>query len=226
MEELRSELLAGVTHDLKTPVASISGLLQAVNEDVVTEDEAKEFIEISLKETDRLQQMIASLLDFNAFAAGGIPIYPAKTLISPFVSRTFMQWQATLTDINLTIHVMKPTSELEVSIDPVKVEQILINLAQNARQASVSNSGQINVTFIEKRHHIEIRIQDNGSGISQEEQPFIFERFYRGSDKKLRVRGLGLGLSYSRMIARAHGGDLQLVESSNEGSTFCLVLPK
>ena len=59
-----------------------------------------------------------------------------------------------------------------------------------------------------------------------EEQPFIFERFYRGNDKKLKVRGLGLGLSYSRMIARAHGGDLLLVESSKDGSIFCLTLPK
>ena len=226
LEKLRSELLAGVTHDLKTPVASISGLLQAVNEDVVTGDEAKEFIEISLKETDRLNQMIASLLDFNSFAAGGIPINPTKTLIHPFVSRTFMQWHATLTDIKMAIHVKKPTSEFEVAIDPVKFEQILINLAQNARQASVTSSGRINVTFAEKRHHIEIHIQDDGSGIPQDEQPFIFERFYRGSDKKLRIRGLGLGLSYSRMIVRAHGGELKLVESSEEGSTFCLILPK
>ncbi|WP_083844992.1 ATP-binding protein [Paenisporosarcina sp. TG20] len=59
-----------------------------------------------------------------------------------------------------------------------------------------------------------------------DEQAFIFERFCRGKDKKLRVRGLGLGLSYSRMIARAHGGDLQLINSSTEGSMFSLTLPK
>lgn len=225
LEELRSELLAGVTHDLKTPVTSISGLLQAVNEEVVTDEEAKEFIEISLKETDRLQQMIATLLDFNSFAAGGIPIYPTRTLIYPFVSQALMQWKSTLTDFNMTINLVKPLSELEVNIDPIKVEQILINLAQNARYATDS-TGQINVIFSETEQNIEIHIQDNGSGIPLDEQPFIFERFYRGSAKKLRVRGLGLGLSYSRMIANAHGGNLQLIESSYEGSTFSLTLPK
>ena len=225
LEEMRSELLAGVSHDLKTPVTSISGLLQAVNEEVVTGTEAKEFIEISLKETDRLQQMIESLLSFNSFAAGGIPIYPTKTLIYPFVLQVFNQWFATLPDSKLTMNVEHPSSELKVQIDPLKVEQILINLAQNAYH-SIQSEGQINVTFKENGQNIEIHLKDNGSGISKEEQPFIFERFYRGKDKKLRVRGLGLGLSYSRMIARAHNGDLLLVESSIDGSIFCLSLPK
>jgi len=225
LEELRSELLAGVTHDLKTPVTSISGLLQAVNEDVVTGEEAKEFIEISLKETKRLQQMIASLLDFNSFAAGGIPIYPSKTLIYPFVSQVLKQWQATLTDIDMEIIVEEPPHKLEAEIDPVKVEQILVNLAQNARQA-IHNEGRIKVSIKENHQNLEIYVQDNGAGVPLEEQPFIFERFYRGNEKKLRIRGLGLGLSYSRMIARAHGGDLQLVESSDQGSIFSLILPK
>ncbi len=225
LEEMRSELLAGVSHDLKTPVTSISGLLQAVNEDVVTGVEAKEFIEISLKETVRLQQMIESLLSFNSFAAGGIPIYPVKTQIYPFVSQVFNQWISTLPDSQLIINVEKPLREIGSTIDPIKVEQILINLAQNAHHA-IKADGQINVTIKEIDQTIEIYIKDNGSGISMEEQPFIFERFYRGNDKKLQVRGLGLGLSYSRMIARTHGGDLLLVESSKDGSIFCLTLPK
>lgn len=225
LEELRSELFAGVTHDLKTPVTSISGLLQAVNEDVVTGEEAKEFIEISLKETDRLQQMIASLLDFNSFAAGGIPIYPAKTLLYPFVSRVFKQWQATMTNEELKVEVEQPSTDLEIALDPVKIEQILINLAQNARQA-ISTEGRLKIRFKENEQSLEIHIHDNGSGIPHDEQAFIFERFYRGKNKKLRVRGLGLGLSYSRMIARAHGGDLQLINSSTEGSIFSLTLPK
>ena len=225
LEEMRSELLAGVSHDLKTPVTSISGLLQAVNEEVVTGDEAKEFIEISLKETARLQQMIESLLSFNSFAAGGIPIYPVKTQIYPFVSQVFNQWVATIPDSQLIINVEKPLGKVDSTIDPLKVEQLLINLAQNAYHA-IQADGQINVTIQENIQTIEIYIKDNGSGISTEEQPFIFERFYRGNDKKLKVRGLGLGLSYSRMIARAHGGDLLLVESSKDGSIFCLTLPK
>ena len=225
LEEMRSELLAGVSHDLKTPVTSISGLLQAVNEDVVTGAEAKEFIGISLKETARLQQMIESLLSFNSFAVGGIPIYPVKTQIYPFVSQVYNQWVATLPDSQLIINVEKPIREIDSTIDPIKVEQILINLAQNAHHA-IKADGRINVTIKEIDQTIEIYIKDNGSGISMEEQPFIFERFYRGNDKKLKVRGLGLGLSYSRMIARAHGGDLLLVESSKDGSTFCLTLPK
>ena len=225
LEEMRSELLAGVSHDLKTPVTSISGLLQAVNEEVVTGDEAKEFIEISLKETARLQQMIESLLSFNSFAAGGIPIYPVKTQIYPFVSQVFNHWVATLPDSQLIINVEKPLGKIDSTIDPLKVEQLLINLAQNAYHA-IQAAGQINVTIKENIQTIDIYIKDNGSGISMEEQPFIFERSYRGNDKKLKVRGLGLGLSYSRMIARAHGGDLLLVESSKDGSIFCLTLPK
>src|SRR5690625_4132328 len=78
LETLRTELLAGVTHELKTPVTSISGLIQAVNDDVVEGEEAKEFIEISLKETTKMKKMVEDLLAFNSFAANAVPLSMKK----------------------------------------------------------------------------------------------------------------------------------------------------
>ena len=92
LELMRAELLAGVTHELKTPIASIDGLIQAVKDEVVTGEEAKEFLEISLKETNRLQKMVEDLLDFNYFAVGAIKVNKEMQNINQLIQEITHQW--------------------------------------------------------------------------------------------------------------------------------------
>ncbi|CFJ39885.1 integral membrane sensor signal transduction histidine kinase [Mycobacterium tuberculosis] len=118
-----------------------------------------------------------------------------------------------------------PDQEWTILVDPGRVQQILINLLNNARQA-VTDDGVIELHLYEKESELRIDVTDNGKGIREEEQSLVFERFFRGSNKKEKVRGLGLGLSFSKMMARALGGDLILTKSDANGSTFTLILPK
>lgn len=101
----------------------------------------------------------------------------------------------------------------------------MTNLQNNAKQA-MDQAGEIEATLHEDEAQILIDVADSGKGIPTEEQPFIFERFYRGEGKKYQVRGLGLGLSLSKMIAQALGGDLVLLKSSPDGTVFRLYVPK
>lgn len=229
LEGMRTELLAGVTHELKTPVTSISSLLQAIKDQVVTEEQAKEFIAISLKETEHLNLMIADLLDFNAFATGAVKVNPRMLDLNRFLKEVVHQWQLVKQPENIEAHVNLPQEDIHVNTDPTRLQQILMNVLNNAAQAiqvaNQSHPGRI-VLSLERKENGVVRIEmtDNGPGIPPEEQAFVFERFFRGSQKKLQVRGLGLGLPYSRMVARALGGDLLLVSSSSAGTTFVLEL--
>ena len=138
LEQLRSELLAGVTHDLKTPVTSISGLIQAVRDEVVPEEEAKEFLDISLKEVDRLQRMIADLLDFNSFSAGAIPIRKEWVDLTELLKEITEQWRRAQVDKNFTLNLTLPEESLHAYVDPLRIEQVLINLLNNGKQAIAS----------------------------------------------------------------------------------------
>lgn len=225
LEIMRTELLAGVTHELKTPVTSISGLVQAVKDEVVTGDESKEFLEICAKETVRLQKMVEDLLDFNSFAVGDIRIRWEQQNLNELVREIIHQWRIAHEDESITVEMEQPDVPVLMQTDPLRVQQILYNLLNNAAQAIVED-GRIEVRLRDAGEQIAIDVIDNGRGIPEAEQPLIFERFYRGEEKKQTRRGLGLGLSFSRMIAQALGGSLILSQSSPEGSVFTLFLQK
>ncbi len=224
LESLRTELLAGVTHELKTPVTAISGLIQAVKDDVVTGDDAKEFLNISQKEVARLQKMVEDLLDFNTFAAGKVRISNETTNLGKCLQEILHQWEL-VQEETIELKTIFPTNVIMISTDPLRLQQIIMNLLNNAKQACSENCS-IEVSVYEMELSFGIDIKDNGTGIPEEEQPFIFERFFRGNNKKHKVRGLGLGLAFSKMMAKALGGDLLLKESTEKGTIFTIQLPK
>lgn len=224
LEALRTELLAGVTHELKTPVTSISGLLQAVRDDVVTGKDAKEFVAISLKETFRMQKMIADLLDFNSFSVNQLSIISEHHFINRVVEETAYQWIHSQQDNRIKLEIRLLEEDEQIETDAMRLKQVLFNLLNNAKQA-IEKEGKVTLSMNKEDDQLWITIQDTGCGIPIEEQNLIFERFYRGDNKKFKVRGLGIGLPFSKMIARALGGELIFVESSTKGSTFKVSLP-
>lgn len=227
MEKLRAELLAGVTHDLKTPVTSISGLIQAVKDDVVKGEQSKEFLDISLKETQRLQGMIEDLLNYNAISAGAFKIRVQKENINIFIKEIAYRWQVTQDDDQaFDFEIKVPDEPVFGQIDSLRMQQIVINLLNNARHA-LDGKGKIAIHLYEKdEERICIDVLDSGRGIPKHEQQYVFEPFYRGENKKLKVRGLGLGLPFSKMLAKAQKGDLVLKDSNEQGTTFTIVIEK
>lgn len=226
LEALRAELLAGVTHELKTPVTSISGLLQAVKDDVVTGKDAKEFLDISLKETARMQKMVADLLEFNSFTANAVPVMLEEHNVNELLQEITYQWSLIEENRAMKLTFAAPTPPIYTNIDATRLQQIVVNLLNNAKQAMTETDNRIISVKMNKKEDeiVTIDISDNGHGIPSAEQELIFERFFRGEEKKYKVRGLGLGLSFSKMLAQAMGGDLYLKETSPKGTTFTIIL--
>nr|WP_236838576.1 ATP-binding protein [Caldalkalibacillus salinus] len=224
LESLRTELLAGVTHELKTPVTSISGLLQALNDGVVEEEEAKEFLEISLKETAKMKKMVEDLLAFNTFAANAIPVTTEPHAIDKVLQDFIRQWEVVHEEEAIQISLSLLNEPIQVRVDLIRLQQMMTNLLTNATHA-MDGEGTIDITLGKTQHNVTIDVSDNGIGIPEEDQPFIFERFYRGDNKKFEIGGLGLGLPFSKMVAQSLGGDLTLKDSTSSGTTFRITLP-
>jgi signal transduction histidine kinase len=230
LEDLRTELLAGVTHELKTPIASINGLIHAVRDQIVTGAEAEEFLDISLKETERLQQMVIGLLDFNSFASGKIHVEKVQFDLGKLLKEVTYQWSLLYQDDTLELITELPPLQVFAYADPSRIQQIIVNLLNNSRQAlagQLQKQEQIKVSLlIQSSTTLAIHISDTGEGIPLNEQKNIFERYFRGGNKKLAVHGLGLGLTFSRMLATAMNGKLALVMSTPKGTTFELLIPR
>ena len=226
LEAKRAERLAGVTHELKTPVTSISGFVQAVKDGVVSGKEAEAFLAMCVQECRRLEKMVDDLLDYNSTATHPIAIVRQPFDLQSEVGAMLERWKQGqgLERIQLTYETMKQTGGYRLETDAARLEQIVVNVLNNAR-AAMPPDGKIRIRLETERESFHIHIEDTGRGIPPEEQAYIFEPLYRGKEKKSRVRGLGLGLSFSRMVARALGGDLVLADSSPLGTTFTLVVP-
>ena len=222
LERLRSDLLAGVSHELRTPLTSIRGMIQALQSKVVTGPQADEFLRISLEEAKRLQRMVEDLLDFSSLESGAAQLEKELLDFSDLVNGVIRQFQVMPGCDNLAFKNNLPAGPVWLSGDPDRLRQIVLNLFNNSFGASAS---EVEITLQDGGGRVELDIRDNGGGISPEDRPYIFERFYRGKSGRSRPRGLGLGLTVSRLLARAHGGELALLETSPVGTTFRLTLP-
>ncbi|RIX51396.1 sensor histidine kinase [Paenibacillus nanensis] len=226
LEHSRSFMLAGLTHELKTPVTSVKGLVHAVREKVVTGEEADEFLDIALLESGRLERMVSDLLDYNALAAGVVPMNRDRLDASALLSEIVYQWRLLQEDGMPEPSLQLPHEPVQIAGDSLRIQQIIVNLLHNSAQAKHPDRPlHIDIALRVRDKHAEITVRDNGSGIPVSEQQLIFERFFRGENKKLSIRGLGLGLAFSKLLAAAQGGELAFIESSEQGTTFALTLP-
>lgn len=231
LEEWRILSLAGVSHELKTPVTSIKGLIHAVKDEVVTGEEAEEFLNLALQETGRLDRMVADLLDYNVFASGNVSMRSDRVELTGLLGEVVQQWELIDNHQEVKCELLIPEDEVYVMGDALRIRQIIVNLLNNCVQAKHSERKlMINVrlqcnTLDTEREQAILEIEDNGTGISHEDAPNIFERFYRGERKIARPHGLGLGLTYSQQLAQAQGGDLTLKSTSKNGSVFVVRFP-
>lgn len=247
LEEWRILSLAGVSHELKTPVTSIKGLIHAVKDEVVTGEEAEEFLNLALQETGRLDRMVADLLDYNVFASGNVSMRSDRVELTGLLGEVVQQWELIDNHQEVRCELLIPEDEIYVMGDALRIRQIIVNLLNNCVQAKHSErelmikvrlhcntlgtelkskrDAKSDIEHSIAREQAIIEIEDNGTGISQEDAPNIFERFYRGERKIARPHGLGLGLTYSQQLAQAQGGDLTLKSTSKNGSVFVIRFP-
>lgn len=225
MEKLKAQLLATVAHELRAPLASIKGFATTLlREDVAWDPESQhEFIEIIDEESDRLTTLVDDLFDTSRFVLGHYPLDKEPVDLAKLIHKVAKQAQARTAIHRITTQL--PDQETIVQADAHRIQQVLHNLMDNAIKYS-PKGGDIILDIAAEPSQFVISISDQGIGIPMEEQPLIFELFYRGKSLEPSEQvGLGLGLSICRGIIEAHGGTIWVNSQRGHGSTFYFTLP-
>lgn len=226
LERMRVEFVANVSHELKTPLASIQGFVETLKDGAIEEPKnARRFLSIIEKHTNRLNNLINDLLSLSKIESRETPIERKKIKLLALIKKVVTSLEDRIRQKN---HSLKIETEegLELYADEALLDQAVTNLLDNAIKYTPSR-GKICISSRDVEGHIELAVSDNGIGIPEQDLPRIFERFYRVDKARSReMGGTGLGLAIVKHIMLAHGGSIKAESKLNQGSTFTLTFPK
>ncbi len=223
LEKLKDEFLSIASHELKTPLTTIKGYIQLLTKYIQQEGTAKmiQYIRQADIYTDKLNQLITSLLDISRIQAGKLILNKESVKLSPIIANVVEAMQH-LSDKHTLVY--KGDTSLLVLVDKERIEQVLMNLISNAMKYTPTTS-KILITLKQKNDHALVSIQDHGIGIEKEDQKHLFQRFFRVKNTTKNYSGLGIGLYISYEIVERHGGTIWVESKPNKGSTFYFTVP-
>jgi len=224
VEELRQTFVSNVSHELRTPLTTLKALQETLQDCIDSDpDAAKRFLGHMDIEIDKLTQMVLELLDLSRIESGRAEmrktITDVKQLLQLPVER--MKPQADRAGLSLIINC--PPDLPMVNVDAEQIERVLMNLIHNSIKHTAPG-GEIIVSAAISENQMMIKVSDNGEGISQQDLPRIFERFYK-TDQARASGGTGLVLAIAKHIIEAHAGKIDADSRPGEGATFTITLP-
>ena len=220
--ELRAALFSSVTHDLRTPLASIkAGVTSLLTGTVHDPEQQRELLTTVLEETDRLNRVVGNLMDLARVRAGALVPAREATDVEEVVLAVVARMQPQLSTVVVRLQIRPDLPE--VFVDPVQLDQILTNIIENAALHSPVG-GEVMVSAASYRETVEIRVADQGPGIAPEDRERVFEAFYRGGAEPERS-GTGLGLAIAQAIVLAHGGRIWIDGAPSGGAAVAFELP-
>ena len=225
MARLKSDFVANVSHDLKTPLSVIRMFGETLEMGRVTDEgRRQEYYRVITREGERLSRLIDNVLDFSRIEGGRQTYDMSPTSVEPLIRSTLEAFAYPLAQHGFKVEVSVAADLPEVTMDADAVGQALANLIDNAiKYSSEDRALTIEARVAEER--LVITVGDRGLGIAPEEQGRIFEKFYRvGRSDTQGRRGSGVGLALVRHVAEAHGGDVTVESAPGEGSRFSLRL--
>lgn len=226
-EQARRDLIAAVSHDLRTPLASIRAMAEALCDHVVTDDETVERYHRTIKaETERLNALISDLFELSQIDAGVLQLDVRPASLHDLISDTLLSMAPQASQKRLTLHGDVPDELEPVRVDTGRIQRVLTNLIHNAIRHT-PELGQITLAAVDVGREIRVDVADTGEGIGENDLPLIFERFYRGEKSRSRGGGgAGLGLAIARGLVEAHGGRIWVESTKGRGCVFSFTLPK
>lgn len=231
IDQLKTEFISNISHELRTPLTSIKGyaevLLMEASGNI--NDQQKHFLEKIQGNTNRLTSLVDDILDVSKIESGHIILRQEPLdLLSKINEIVEIHKNASMNDSKKILYQVIPIGKIPpICVDPDRLEQVVLNILNNARIYSYNN-GLITMTLEAVEKFVKIVVIDQGIGIKKDEQKHIFERFYRGGNAlNMNSAGTGLGLSIARILVEMHGGNIHLESSGipGEGSSVTVMLP-
>lgn len=223
-EQSRKELIASITHDLKTPLTSVKGYVEVLQDGIITDPETiQSYLNIIAKKTEQLNHLIDDLFTFSKMELGEFQIDPETIQTNWFFTDLFTQRRLEFKDIELNYTFEEPIAACKLDIDEHRIQQVFENLISNAKKFTRT---EIKVYTRIYRDFFEFYVEDDGVGIPQNELPMIFDHFYKvDKSRTYSSKGTGLGLAICKQIIEAHGGTISVRSEVDKGTTFKVKLP-
>jgi len=221
-EKLQTALLNSISHDLRTPLVSITGALSSLEEGPVMDEEVRRgLIQTGREEAHRLNRLVGNLLDMTRLEAGALRVHNEASDVEDLIGSTLEQFGSRLDDHPVSVDL--PDELPLVPMDFVLIEQVLLNIMDNALKYSPAGS-PIEIHGRVEGANLEISVADRGLGIPPDDLLKVFDKFYR-VERPGNVSGTGLGLSISKGIVEAHGGSIQAENRRGGGTIISIKLP-
>ena len=222
-EKLRSALLDSVTHEFRTPLtaikASVTGLLSGASLD---ESQQKELLTVIDEESDRLDHLVGEAAQMAQLEANQIDLHREPHRIQDAIERAVEESRKALA--GHPVEVVAPEDLPAVRFDLDRIKDVLNQLLENAGKYSAPET-PVRITAERKGGYLTVDVADRGPGIDDFEQTLIFDKFYRGKDRRYSVQGTGMGLAIAKAILEAHGGAIHVTSQLGHGSVFTFTLP-
>ena len=226
LDRLKDDFMSSVTHELRTPLTSIRALAELMRDDADMPIEARQqFVGIIVAETERLTRLVNQVLDMAKIESGHAQWQTEPVDLSALVNQAVATMAEMLRERQTTVEVHLPEVAPVLLADPDRLMQVMLNLLSNAAKFVPVSGGRVGVSLRSDDHGVTVAVQDNGPGVTLEQQALIFERFRQGGEATNRPQGTGLGLPISRQIVEHFGGRLWLESSPPDGACFLFFLP-
>ena len=227
LEATRRSFVANVSHELRSPLTSMKGFLEAMQDGTIGPDEYEKYIGIVLSETKRMAVMVNDLLDLARIESGKTALKLEIFDINELIRRTLITFEARIYEHHMEVDVKFAQEQYYVEADSAQISQVLRNIIDNAIKYSPDDSKLRIATYAMKRE-IYVSIQDNGQGIPEQDIPHVFDRFYKveKAHTPSKQSGTGLGLSIVKRIIDQHNQTITLKSAKGKGSTFTFTLKR
>lgn len=221
-EYLQKDFVSSVSHEFKTPIATIQGYTRLLEDENLSKEEKNEYIKIIVEETDRLSNLSTSLLRISKLENQETALNRKEFSVDEQLRRVVISLEPKISEKNIEIEMTE--EKVMIFAEKEMMKQVWINLIDNAIKFSNEN-GKIDIKVYEKNGNAIIEIRDNGIGIEKEKQKRIFDKFYQ-ADKSHSKQGSGLGLSIVNRIITLNNGTIECESEKGEGTCFKITLPK
>jgi two-component system phosphate regulon sensor histidine kinase PhoR len=225
-DEMRTQFLQTATHELRTPLMNICAYAETLElTDNLDVEQQKQFCNVINSEALRLSRFVDEMLDINRMEAGALALARHETDIERLLQDVIEKVTPQMKQKRIEFETKIPPKLPKLSIDKDKMAAALVNLLGNAAKYT-PDEGRVKLTVEAGQSEMEFHVEDTGFGISAEELPRVFERFFRSDDQRVRdVSGSGLGLAFTSEVVRLHGGRIDVHSELNRGTKFNLILP-
>lgn len=225
LDDYQKKFIANVSHDFRSPLTSIKGYLEAIQDGTIPPEMQEKYLNIVLMETDRLTKLTGSLLTLNSFDTKRSMLDITDFDINAVIKNTVSSFEGRCREHHISIELLFDARQQFVAADMGKLQQVLHNLLDNALKFS-PNDSTITIETTLRHEKVFVSVKDEGIGIPRDSMKKIWERFYktdpsRGKDK----RGTGLGLSIVKEIINSHGEHINAISTEGVGTEFIFTLP-